>query len=182
LKQWVVLELIRDPGQSPAALVDEFTRGYYGAAGGPIRRYVRALERQAGAHPAAIRYEASAEDYAYLDSAFLVEAQRLFDRAEGKAARDVVLLRRVRRARLSLDRATLWRWTTVFGGQRETAGGLDWATVVRRYRDTWQTQIGLRLPAYGRGAARAELEREIAFLEARFEDRPVSENPRMAPE
>ena len=97
----------------------------------------------------------------------------MFDKAEKKVADDPLLLRRVRWARLSLDRATLWRWKLLFGGTHEARGtkkkqSLDWETVTQRYRETWYTQIGLKLPAEQRAAARSDVEREIAHLTRRL--------------
>jgi hypothetical protein len=169
LKRWVLLRLLQDPAADPDALVKEFTRGYYGRAATRLRRYLELLERQAASSPARIGFTASARDFAYLDAPFLLEAHALFDAAERVVRGDGVLLRRVRRARLTLDRATLWRWETVFGAG-ESAGNLDRSAVAERYRATWYAEIGLRMPATTRRAARAEVDREIVFLDARFHD------------
>ena len=109
LKLWVLARLLEDPDRSLDRLVRDFTEGYYGAAGGTIRRYLRELERQARRRPARVGYPAQPEDYTWLDLKRMRRAHKLFDRAEAQVAGDEVLERRVRHARLSLDRATLVR-------------------------------------------------------------------------
>jgi hypothetical protein len=173
LKQWVLLKLIDDPDRHVAALVQEFTNGYFQQAAPALRRYIAALEAQLAASPAPLRFKRGREDYAWLDAPFLFEAHRLFDKAEKKVVRDPLLLRRVRWARLSLDRATLWRWKLLFGPTHEARGvtdkqALDWETVTQRYRETWYTQIGLKLPAEERAEARSEVDHEIGRLTRRL--------------
>ena len=105
--------------------------------------------------------------YTYLDASFVAQAQGIFDRAERRVEGDPVLQRRVRHARLSLDRATLVLWPDL---RREIAGkaarngrGVKLETVVDRYRRTWSEQIDLRLDRPYREHALREVEREIAF-------------------
>lgn len=175
LKRWVLLKLLENPDRDLHKLVVQFTRGYYGKAAGAIRQYLEALESGAAQSQSRIGFEARWEDYTYLETALLLRAHRYFDAAETAVKDDPIRLRRVRRARLSLDRATLWRWNETFGADGSTsdtdgAHPPDLGELIRRYRETWYAQIGLHLPAAGRGAARAEVEREIAFHEARLSD------------
>jgi hypothetical protein len=177
LKLWMILKLMEDPRADYRKLLHEFTDGFYGAAAKTIRRYLRLLERSAAKHSARIGFGVEPDDYAYLDGEFTVRAQALFDRAEGKVVGDAVLGRRVRHARLTLDRATLVRWNTLKAGLGVAAGrddrsSLDWDAVARRYRRTWYEQIRLRMPAASRGAAQAEVNREIEYWSARAERPP----------
>jgi hypothetical protein len=169
LKQWVLLKLIDDPGRNVQDLVNEFTEGYFTQAAPAIRRYLTLLEAQVAANPAPLRFKPGQDDYRWLDAPFLFAAHTLFDKAEKRVAGDPIVLRRVRWARLSLDRATLWRWKLLFGRTDEARGTSDkqilhWQAVTRRYRETWYTQIGLKLPADERAGSRAEVDREIALL------------------
>ena len=163
LKLWVVAKLLEDPFLSHRDLTEEFTDGYYGAAGRSIRRYLRLREAAARRRPVRIPYQASPGAYTYLDREFLERAHGLFDRADRHVVGDPILAPRVNHARLSLDRATLLRWSALgLAGTR-----LDRKAIASRYRRTWQTQIESRMPKLHRAAALAELDRELAHLSAR---------------
>jgi hypothetical protein len=144
LKLWVLVKLLEDPARDAQALVEEFTDGYYGAAGPRVREYLERLERAARGH--ALYYPMEPGDYDWLDPAFLRDAQALFDRAEGEVGEDETLRMRLRHARLSLDRATLWRWDPQLarpGGDDLSA--LDPAAILERVRGTALEQIERRL-------------------------------------
>ena len=163
LKLWVVAKLLEDPARSHRELIEEFTDGYYGRAGRSIRSYLRFREAAARRRPVRIPYQASPEAYTYLDSEFLVRAHAWFDRAERDVAGDPIRARRVYHARLSLDRATLLRWSPLgLAGTR-----LDRQTIADRYRRTWEAQVASRVPAAQRAAALAEVDRELVRLSVR---------------
>lgn len=165
LKLWVLVKLLEEPRRDLALLVEEFTDGYYGAAGAPLRDYLALLERAARDKPSFIGFPVEPDDWRYLDGSILLRAHELFDRAEGTVAGDPPLLRRVRRARLSLDRATVLRWSEVFGKRLAAAAGagrtLDLHTVAERCRDTAWDTIELRLAPYERERARRRIDREL---------------------
>jgi hypothetical protein len=156
LKMWVAAKLMSDPGQDYDGLVDDFTSGFYGPAGGEIRRYLEILEGAATRNPSRIGYVPEPADYRYLDRKFFRAAHRRFDRAERRVDEDFAMLRRVRHARLSLDRATLALWPVAGKG----AGG-DFATVAERYRATWHEQLILRSSNADWQAVMDEVDREI---------------------
>jgi hypothetical protein len=171
LKQWIVFKLAEDPMRDLDALVAEFTDGFYGPAGETIREYLRMLERQARHKRSPIRFPTDYEQYRYLTPAFLRRAQSLFDRAERQAAGEPVLLRRLRHARLSLDRATLLRWDDAMAApaRRSDAGPpIDPGTVAGRYGDTAHEQIEIRIRPGRRDKLRDQVDREIADLLARI--------------
>jgi len=152
LKLYVTVRLLENPDRDTEQLVRGFTDGYYGAAAVPIRRYL-ALRRAAfAATPGSIRAMAPAADYVWLDADFFREAQVLFERAERAVADAPELLRRVRHARLSLDRAQLSRLPASAG---------DPATLAARYRATYAEQVRMRLPAYRREDALAGVDADI---------------------
>jgi hypothetical protein len=158
LKLWVLSKLLEEPDRDHEELVREFTDGFYGPAGGIVRRYLELLESRMARLPVFIGYQAPAADYDYLDRKFLRRAQRIFDRAERKVLGNRLLKRRLDHARLSLDRATLWRWP----------GVPDRDNVVERYHNTWRAQIEIRYPEESRRAVMAEVEHEIEFLQKRY--------------
>jgi hypothetical protein len=93
---------------------------------------------------------------------FFEKAHSLFDRGERRVADDAVLLRRLRHARLSLDRATLWLWPSI--GKELT---VDRRAVAARYRHTWVTQIALTYPEKERPAVMAAVDGELSVLAGR---------------
>jgi hypothetical protein len=100
-----------------------------------------------------------------LDRKFFRQAHRQFDRAARRVAGDEVLARRVRHARISLDRATLVFWPVA----GDAAGG-DFFRVAGRYRRTWAEQLELRQPTLERQAALDEVDREIRKWAAEYAD------------
>jgi hypothetical protein len=171
-KIWMMMKLLEDPYQDYDALVRTFTDGFYGAAGEHIRGYLGRLEKAAEAKPSHLSMGASPRQYRYLDLPFVLDAQGVFDEAEQAAAGDEVLLRRVRFARLPLDRACvvlfpdlLSQW--VKSGHPPETVPLDRDAIAARYKDTWYTQIAFRIPASQQEAARAEADAELKPLLAR---------------
>jgi hypothetical protein len=161
LKLWVAAKLLYDPARDVDDLIEEFTEGFYGPAGPSIRSYVELVERAARRRPSSIGYLPDPAQYHYLDRKFFRAAHRRFDRAERRVAEDEVLLRRVRHARLSLDRASLVFWPVASRACRD-----DWETVSGRYRETWRMQLELRPGSVDREAVMEEVDREIAHWSA----------------
>jgi hypothetical protein len=170
LKLWMILKLMEQPDADYRGLLRDFTDGYYGAAGKTIRRYLRLLERVLARRPVRIEIASGPEAYEYLDRDFVVRAQGRFDRAARRVSDRPELSRRVRHARLTLDRATLVRWNELADGadpDSDPKPGLDWETVRQRYRRTWSEQIELRMPEASWPAAKAEVQREIEYWSAK---------------
>ena len=149
LKLWIVLKLAEDPTRDLDELVRDFTDGFYGPAAETIRAYLTRLERAAKRKPASIRFHMSYEQYRYLEPNLIRRSQALFDLAERQVGDDAVLLRRLRFARLSLDRATLLRWDPRLAragrSSRSRGPALDPLVVAQRYRDTALEQIRIRI-------------------------------------
>ncbi len=171
-KIWMMMKTLEDPYQDYGALVRTFTDGFYGAAGEPIRQYLARLEQASDAKPSYLSMGASPRQYHYLDLPFVLEAQALFDKAEQTVADGEVLLRRVRFARLPLDRASivlfpdlLAQW--VRSGHTPETMPLDRDAVAARCRDTWAAQIAFRIPKGQQEAALAEIDAELNPLLAR---------------
>jgi hypothetical protein len=165
LKLWVVLKLLEDTAQDSERLVRTFTDGYYGAAAPRIREYLRELVRRSKVKPARIPFFADASNLEYLDLKFIERAQRLFERALVKVEGDENRARRIRHARLSLDRATLYRLSLLEQEFAENGARgkfpLDGEEIVERIRATWYEQIEMRIPAADRTAARADVDDEL---------------------
>ncbi len=185
-KVWMMMKMLENPYQNYGKQVRIFMDGYYGPAGKKVGAYLKSLEKAAKAKPSTLSMGASPRQYRYLDLNFIRGAQDLFDQAEARVKDDAVLLRRVRHARLPLDRATLVLYRDL-GAQWHHAGNdpasfpLDRDAVAARCRDTWRTQIEFRLPPGEQAGALAEMEAELkpllvplvkAPLPAQFHDVP----------
>jgi hypothetical protein len=186
LKVWMMMKLLEDPYRDCAALLKDFTDGFYGVAGGHIRDYLAKLEAAAEAKPSYLSMGASPRQYRYLDLAFIREAQAIFDRAEQLVAGDATLLRRVRHARLPLDRASvvlfpqlMKEW--VAAGNDPQKMPLDRGAIAARTRATWQAQADLRLPEAERAAEKARADEEARLLLARPAFLPLPEKLRRLP-
>ncbi len=172
LKIWMMVKLLEDPYRDYDALARDFTDGFYGPAGPTIRRYLADLQSAAENANSNVNWFPPLSQYTYLTLEFLRSAQTTFDQAEKAVASDPVLLRRVRHARLPVDRACLVLWPRIM---RQWIAGdglpekipLDRAAIAARCRQTWQAHIDLRYPESQRAAPRAEIDAELTPLLAR---------------
>ncbi len=108
----------------------------------------------------------------YLDLTFVRDAMAILDKAEEATAGDAVLLRRVRHARLSLDRAAVVLYRRLMqewikAGNPADAMPLDRDAIAKRYKRTWYEQIEFRLPERRRAAERKTADAELVVLTAR---------------
>lgn len=186
LKVWMMMKLLEDPHRDHAALLRDFTDGFYGPAGEHVRRYLARLEAAAEAKPSHLSTGASPRQYRYLDLAFIREAQGIFDKAEQAAGGDATLERRLRHARLPLDRASLVLYphlvrTWAAEGNDPEKMPLDRAAIAARAKQAWHEQIGLRIPEGRRAAERAAADAEIGVLAARRAYVPLPEKFRGLP-
>ena len=169
LKIWMMIKLLEDPYRDEAALLVDFTDGFYGPAGPIVRRYLVELQAAAESAGATVNWFPPLSQYTYLTLEFLRRAQGTFDEAETAVRGDTVLLRRVRHARLPVDRACLVLWPklmrqwTASDGQPEQIP-LDRAAIAARCRETWLAQIDLRFPESQRAAERAKADAELTPL------------------
>ncbi len=120
LRAYVVAKLLWKPDRDPQRAIDEFMKGYYGKAAGPIRAYLDLLHegiRASGCHLRIFQ----GPDRPYLAPEFITQAQLLFDEAERLADEDQVL-RRVRIARLPVQYVMLVRPTRRVPGRGRSQG------------------------------------------------------------
>ncbi len=177
-KIWMMMKMLEDPYQDYGKQVRIFMDGFYGPAGETLHTYLDRLEKAAQAKPGYLSMGASPHQYHYLDLAFVQNAQGLFDQAETLVKDDSVLLRRVRHARLPLDRATLVLYRDLVAqwhraGNDPAAFPLDRDAVGERCRDTWRTQVEFRIAPVSQAAALAEMETELKPLLARAVNTPL---------
>jgi hypothetical protein len=169
-KLWIMVKQLEDPTLEYSRLAKTFTDGFYGAAGPDVLAYVKLLEAAARTHSADVMWwMPSLADHNYLTVDFYLEANRLFDAAAKKVAADEVLSRRVRYARLSLDRSALilaprlrneWEKT----GKSAASFPFDFPGISQRYIQTRMEQAKIRLPAAAQDDEIAKVQEETRSL------------------
>ncbi len=109
LRAWMLAKLLWDPGRDPDKLRDEFVRGYYGPAAGPVADYLALLERAvraSGDHLGC--YSPPEAKFLSLDT--LTRAWSLLDKAARRVGGTVEYARRVKRVRMPVVYVVLARW------------------------------------------------------------------------
>ena len=108
LKAYLLARLLWDPHANADAIIDEFLAGYYGAAAGPMRRYIDAMHNEL-AHSPKLSYHSAPKVYArsYLSPANLRRYDAILDEAEAAVSGDETLRARVREARMPVMYARL---------------------------------------------------------------------------
>lgn len=166
LKIWVMIKLLENPEANYKTLVGTFTDGFYGPAGKYVREYVTLLERTSDARESHISPNPSLTQYRYLTPDFIHEAHTIFNKAEESVLNDPLRSRRVRHARLSLDRATVLLFPQLMAAWSDNANGikkmrLSLDFIAQRYRQTSDEQIDLRLPKSSVATVKQNANREL---------------------
>jgi len=165
-KVWMMMKQLEDPFADYAKLTRIFTDGFYGRGGKYVRQYLTDLEKEAVARRTHCDWNSTPQSLTYLNLSFINRAQKLFDQAERAAGSDATLLRRVRHARLPLDRATVAlhpRLTSDWLALGQPAGQAppDRQATAQRVLDTWLAQAKLRLPESAQETERQHAEGEM---------------------
>jgi hypothetical protein len=150
-KVWLMMKQLEDPFADYGKLAQVFTDGFYGPGGKYVRQYLTDLEKEAVARRTHCDWNSTPLSLTYLNLGFINHAQQLFERAEKAVGNDATLLRRVRHARLPLDRASLAVHTRLASdwlalGKPAGEAPPDKDATAQRGLDTWLTQAKLRLP------------------------------------
>jgi hypothetical protein len=166
LKIWMTSKLLENPYADASKLEETFLNGFYGPAGPLIRQYLAELAGEAKAGDTRTNYIVSANKLNYLNAGFVLRAQALFDKAEQAVGSDALLLRRVRHARLSLDRATVvlfkklrTEWTNSGGDTNNFPFDLD--KIAFRALQTWYGQADRRIAEGQRSAEKIRADAEL---------------------
>ena len=101
MRTWVMAHLLWNPEQNVWKLVQEFSNGYYGAAGRPIYQYLRLLHDQI-LLPNVHLYIGDPPNASYLSAAVLKKANQLFDTAQDAVKNDPEIENRVQEARMGI--------------------------------------------------------------------------------
>ena len=165
-KVWMMMKELENPYADYNQLVQTFTDGFYGPAGKYVRQYLTDLENEAAARKTHTNWNSTPMSLTYLNLKFVNHAQKLFDQAEKAAAGDATLLRRVRHARLPLDRATVAVYTRLVSdwmalGKPADQAPPDRDATAQRVLNTWLEQAKLRLPELAQDKERQHAEAEV---------------------
>jgi len=186
-KIWMMMKLLEDPYANYDKLARTFTDGFYGpAAGKLVRDYLAALEAEMVARQTHTNWGSTPMSLTYLNLGFINRAQKLFDEAERAVANDATLLRRVRHARLPLDRASVVAYTKLNSEWQALGRPADQAppsrdAVAQRAMATWLAEAKLRMNEAGQAKEKAAAEKEMRRytslpgsvpLPAKFRDLP----------
>jgi hypothetical protein len=112
MRAWVTGKLLWNPQLDQDALMNEFLNGYYGEAGPHLKQYIDTVQRAFLASN--MRLSTHHADFSFLTLDVMNDMTRLFDQAGQAVKGDAVLADRVKRARLTLDVAWLYRYKGLY--------------------------------------------------------------------
>jgi len=105
---YMTAKFLWNPEYDEETAMREFLDGYYGKAAGPIRKYIDMLHDRPEKENIHVNIWAGAES-PHLTDALLIDADKLWQQAEGQVAGEPDVLRRVKLSRMSVDYAILER-------------------------------------------------------------------------
>ncbi len=147
LRAWLGLKLLDDPQRDVEALLTTFCRGYYGPAAKPMRELLELIETRQQTMMSNSsdrrRHEWLAE---MCDAAFFAEADRCLNAAITAAANDAAALAHVKRERIVIDSAYLWRGNVIADQRAAFPARAD---VFKRYRADWTAYLASVFDADG---------------------------------
>ena len=151
-KQYLYLHLMENPELNVEWLMEDFANRFYGAAGKLFLQYRRNLLAAYRTRIPFIGWDPTPGMYAYLDTAFLAQSEKLFDEGSKLLKNDMVRLRRWNHARIALDRAVLMRVSYLAeefcrNPRQNTAFPFDLKLVRGRVAETWRAAAELRYNA-----------------------------------
>lgn len=111
VRAWVVGKLLWNPQQDENKLIDEFLRGYYGAAAPHLKAYIDLMQDAFARTGKKLSTFQSDNSWMTLD--VMNEATRHFRAAADAVQDDAILSARVRRARLPLDHVWVVRYNAL---------------------------------------------------------------------
>lgn len=145
MKFWIGYQLLVDPHQPVEPLIETFTDGYFGAAGGRMRDYLRYQRKRINEEAQFETLRDEPHKLAYLDLAFFETAQQLFDEAEALVEPGSLDATHVHVERFTLDGALLFLWPWLERKLPEGAAmPFDHATVIDRYARGWRALVSTR--------------------------------------
>jgi Domain of unknown function (DUF4838)/Glycosyl hydrolase family 67 N-terminus/F5/8 type C domain len=119
LRTYLISKLLWDPYANSDTIMNDFLRGYYGAAGKHIRKYIDVMREAliSSKEPLKIFGSPVEASESYLTPELLQKYKQIFDTAESAVAADPVILERVRIARQPLNFAIMEQSKKNFTGE-----------------------------------------------------------------
>lgn len=119
LRSYLLSKLMWNPEENVDTLMNDFLRGYYGAASADIRKYIDEMREALLASGKQLRIFGSPNEAAvsYLTPSLMIRYKQLFDDAEKAVSDDPEVLERVRTARLPLNFAIMEQAKKNFTGE-----------------------------------------------------------------
>ena len=120
LRAYMISKLMWNPDANADTVMNDFLRGYYGAAAKPIRSYIDEMKDALlkSGQPLRIFGTPNEASTSYLTPVLMERYHLLFDDAERAVQKDSILLERVKIARQPLVYATLEQAKKNFAGER----------------------------------------------------------------
>jgi len=137
LRSYLISKLMWNPYENVDTLMNDFLRGYYGAAGKPIRKYIDRMTQALleSGKPLRIFGSPMEAEASYLTPELLSYYNALFDEAEMLVADQPLVLERVRIARLPIQYAALEQAKKHFIGE---------LGVFQKINGEWKARADLR--------------------------------------
>lgn len=137
LRAYLISKLLWNPEANADTLMNDFLRGYYGAAAKPIRRYIDEMRDALIKSGEPLRIFGTPNDAAtsYLTPTLIKRYEYLFDEAERSVINSPEVLERVRMARLPLEFAIMEQAKKTFAGD----GG-----VFEKVNGEWKVRTSIR--------------------------------------
>lgn len=137
LRAYLISKLLWNPYENADTVMQDFLKGYYGAAAEPVARYIAEMHQALleSGKPLRIFGSPMEAENSYLTPGLMARYETIFDEAEAKVAHDPELLERVKIARLPLDYAMMEQAKKHFAGERG---------VFHKVNNRWQPRTDLR--------------------------------------
>jgi hypothetical protein len=145
MKFWMAYQLLVDPHQPADRLVKIFTDGYFGPGADRMRAYLQYQRTRINNEAQFKMLRDEPHKLAYLDLAFFLTAQAMFDEAEALVEPGSLDEKHVHVERFTLDAALLYLWPWL---NRKLAEGapmpFDRNAVIERYVRGWKALLRAR--------------------------------------
>lgn len=123
MRAWMLAKLLWNPALDPGNLREEFLKGYYGRAAGPVAEYLALLDKAVQAAGDYLGcYSPPEAKFLSLDT--LVRSWNILNKAERRVGGTIEYARRIKRVQMPVAYAVLAKWDAL----RKEADGrkTDW--------------------------------------------------------
>jgi len=168
LRVWLIARLLWDPSQDVHALVAQYCRDYFGAAGPYVLDYIDLMHRAIATSGDVLAEETPVAMGMYTRD-FVVRADQLLAEGERAVSGDPVLMERVRQARMPLDFVILVRRNEYESASAGDTWQLDYPKRLARFKEAVRSS---HLVRFRQGGNLQQLD-QLLSVERRVAVRPV---------